>query len=112
MQISVGDEGGTAARLLAPPFSGAHTTKAAQRPSLTFTETDFAAERDPELDRSKLKKELTQSMTIAEAKKQRAAAIKKKIQDDYQKNRDPIKEFFQLVSVVTPINFLNRPANR
>ena len=37
-------------------------------------------------------------MTVAEAKKQRAAAIKKKIQDDYQKNRDPIKEFFKLVS--------------
>ena len=38
-------------------------------------------------------------MTVAEAKKQRAAAIKKKIQDDYQKNRDPIKEFFKLVSI-------------
>ena len=37
-------------------------------------------------------------MTVAEAKKQRSAAIKKKIQEDYQKNRDPIKEFFKLVS--------------
>jgi len=30
-----------------------------------------------------MKKQLTQSMTAAEAKKQRAAAIKKKIQEDY-----------------------------
>ena len=41
-----------------------------------------------------MKKELTKSMTAAEAKKQRQAAIKKKLEEDYQKNRDPIKEFF------------------
>lgn len=33
-------------------------------------------------------------MTAAEAKRQKAAAIKKKLQEDYMKKRDPIKEFF------------------
>ena len=35
-------------------------------------------------------------------KKKRQAEIRKKIQEDYQKNRDPIKEFFQLVSKLSP----------
>ena len=51
-----------------------------------------------EEDRSRVKKELSQSLTAAEAKKQRAAQIKKKLQEDYAKQRDPIKEFFTLVS--------------
>jgi hypothetical protein len=37
-------------------------------------------------------------LTAAELKKQKATAYKKKIQEDYLKNRDPIKEFFSLVS--------------
>jgi len=41
-----------------------------------------------------MKKELTKSLTAAELKKQKAAATKKKMAEDYQKNRDPIKEFF------------------
>ena len=51
-----------------------------------------------EEDISRVKKELSQSLTAAEAKKQRAAQIKKKLQEDYAKQRDPIKEFFTLVS--------------
>lgn len=104
MQISVGDEGGTAQgpRILAP--QGAQTTKAgAQRPSFSFKDAEFSEEqleRITDEDRSRVKKELSQSMTAAEAKKQRSAAIKKKIQDEYVKNRDPIKEFFTLVSII------------
>lgn len=103
MPISVGDEGGTRQ---GPPiinqFVGAQTARASQRPSFSFTETELSTGlgKDDELrrEREDIKKTLTQSMTVAEAKKQRSAAIKKKIQEDYQKNRDPIKEFFKLVS--------------
>ena len=78
---------------------GAQTTKAGQRPSFSFTEPVVEeGEEDVRPKRSQVKKDLTKSMTVEEAKRVRQAAIKKKINEDYQKNRDPIKEFFQLVS--------------
>lgn len=43
-------------------------------------------------------------MSAVEAKKQREAERKKKIQEDYQKNRDPIKEFFTLTCQSVKIN--------
>ena len=61
------------------------------------------------LDREQMKKEITQSLSAVEAKKQRAAERKRKLQEDYQKNRDPIKEFFTLVSL--PIQFETILAN-
>ena len=43
-------------------------------------------------------------MSAAEERKQRAAERKKKIQEDYQKSRDPIKEFFTLTCQSVKIN--------
>lgn len=88
--MHIGDEGGTTQsipELFSPYGSGAQTTRATNRPSFTFANTDLAPTRCKEEltkeDRQKMKKELTQSLNPAEAKKQKAAAIRKKIQEDY-----------------------------
>lgn len=109
--MQIGDEGGT---MQAPKIGqpqGAQTTKAAKRPSFSFAQADFdeeEAEREPEEvqrnQRSQLKKELTKSMTIAEAKRQRAAALKKKMDEEYLKKRDPIREFFTLTCQSVKMN--------
>ena len=43
-------------------------------------------------DREKFKRTITLSQT--DAKKAKQAERRKKLAEDYQKNRDPIKEFF------------------
>ena len=71
MQIHEGDEGGTA---LGPRILNAHapqTTKAGStKPSFSFAEVG-STELEPitEEDRTRVKKELSQSLTAAEAKK-------------------------------------------
>ena len=43
-----------------------------------------------------MKRDLAQSLNPAEMKKQRQKDRRQKMKEDYEKNRDPIKEFFQL----------------
>ena len=112
MQISVGDEGGTQQ---SPPQM-AQTTRASTRTNFSFAAmadelSDEAQEEKKQKkatltqeERSRIKKELTQTLSAAEVRKQRDLARKKKIDEDYIKQRDPIKEFFQLTCQSIKIN--------
>ena len=105
MEIAVGDEGGTTQP--AKIGGGALTTRAQQRVSFSFGVEDdskHGTESEAPADREQLKREVTQSLSAAEERKQRAAERKRKIQEDYQKNRDPIKEFFTLTCQSVKIN--------
>ena len=108
VHIAVGDEGGT---LAAPQMSmmggGALTTRAgAARGTFSFSSVDEDTKDTvvTQEDRQKIKEEVQQSLSQAELKKQKQAAYKKKMADDYQKNRDPIKEFFTLTCQSVKLN--------
>ena len=107
MHIAIGgDEGGTSQSPLIgqkPP----QTAKASKRPNFSFSESDpdFSEEVPKGVtfeDRQAIKKEL--AVSAAEMKKLKAAERKKKLAEDYEKNRDPIQEFFKLTCQSIKIN--------
>ena len=110
MRIAVGDEGGTTqGSVMAMMGGGALTTRAgAARQVFSFSSIDEDTAGTKEavtpLDRQKIKEDVQQSLSQAELKKQKQAAYKKKLADDYQKNRDPIKEFFTLTCQSVKLN--------
>ena len=85
MPDSLGDAGSTrqGPPLINSSTGAPQTTRAANRPSFSFNDATIESldseSKDPKMDRGEIKKVLTQSLNIDEAKKQRAAANRKKL---------------------------------